>query len=139
MVVGWRKLVYVLFTTALLFPWQLVAEGQVNYLTLFNTEDGAAIKNGQIAVEPLKEFELIVFGANLNTTLISFSERGKNRGEPCDNDRTTKPITLKTEDETNTKSIVPLKFQVSPNAEDNSKVRSVCALSLSQSFHNILK
>ena len=116
MVHGVQNLVYTfsLFTTALLFPWQLVeAEGQVNYLTLFNTHDGASIAGGSIVVEPYKALEVVVFGTNLNSSQISFSERGKDRGSLCDSDRSTTPVTLNTQDEQNTRAVVSLNFEVS--------------------------
>ena len=82
--VHWSKFLFV----TLVFPWQLVlveAEGQVNYLTLYSSEKGTSIQEGFITVEPLTEFKVIVVGENLNSSLISFSEKVKDRGKLCEN------------------------------------------------------
>ena len=111
----WSNLFRVLFTTALLFPWQLVvvAEGQVNYLSLYNSQVGASIVDGSINAEPFTSFEVLVFGKNLNSSLISFSKEGKKRGDSCVDDRTTDNIVLRTDDEQSSRSIIKLNFQVS--------------------------
>ena len=108
------QVIWSLFTTALLFPWQLVvAEGQVNYLSLYNSQVGAAVVDGSITVEPFTDFKVFVFGKNLNSSSISFSKEGKKRGDSCGDDRVTIPKVLTTEDDESSRSILSLNFQAS--------------------------
>ena len=110
------KLLLLLFIS--LFPWQLnlsEAIAEINFISLYESEEGSvSIKEGTIHVYPYTNFKVALLGSDLNSSLISFSLKGKSRDSLCSNDRETEVQTIQSDVED--RAIVTLNFKVAENS-----------------------
>ena len=70
----------------------------IGNIALYKSTESVFIDEGIITVKPKETFKILIFGLNINSTLISFTSAKKARGENCDDDRFTNPIRIYSDD-----------------------------------------
>ena len=85
----------------------------INSIALYESSEYAYVDQGVIHVNPKTTLKIILFGTDLKSFSLSFSDVTKKKKENCDDDRFTQPVTISSKD--GKSAIFSQSFDVSTN------------------------